>query len=90
MFPNATVTPIARNASTVTLAASSIVRRGLLIFNDSGGLLYVKFGSGATTSDFSFRITANSLYESSIEYSGLVTGVWGSGGAGQAQVTEIS
>jgi hypothetical protein len=87
---NATVTAVPRSAATVTLAALNVSRRGLMVFNDTGAILYVKFGPGATTADFSFRLTANTLFESNVEYSGLVTGVWGSGGAGNALVTEIS
>lgn len=86
---NATVTPVARSASVQNFLLPNAARQGFFVHNDSGGVLYIKYGSGATTSDFTVRIPANTTFEPFIQYNGLITGIWGAGGAGNALITEL-
>ena len=48
----ATVGSVSSSASTVTLLDLNASRRGAAIYNDSGSVLYVKYGTGATASSF--------------------------------------
>ena len=83
-----TVTNVGASVTAVTLAALNTNRRGLSIFNNSSALLYLKLGSGATTSSFTAVLNPQSLYELPEPiYQGIVTGIW-LAAAGNAGVTE--
>lgn len=78
-------------SSAVTLKAANVNRTGLLIWNAGGGVLYVKFGSSASTTDFTVQIAANQLYEIPAPvYTGIVTGIWAAGSSGSGKVTELT
>src|SRR5690242_8450083 len=59
----ATVTSVPSDTNTVTLKAANANRRRLILYNDSTAVLYVKLGTGASATDFSFPLPANTLYE---------------------------
>lgn len=87
-----TVTSVAASTSAVTLLAhqpNGVSAR--LVYNDSSAALYLKFGSAASTSDFTVKIPADSLFEvpGTGPYGGVVTGVWASA-TGNARVTEVA
>lgn len=82
----ATVTSVSVSTSVATLSASNASKTKVVVYNESG-TLYVKLGSGATSSSYSYRLTANSTLE--IEgYAGIVTGIKASG-TSNALVTEV-
>lgn len=81
---------VASSASNVTLQASNAARRGLLIFNDSTQVLYVKFGATASSSSYTVQIAAGGYYEvPQPVYTGQVDGIWASAN-GNARVTELT
>lgn len=81
---------VARTSSTVVIASGNLSRMGLTVYNDSNGQLYLKLGSGATTSAFTVKLVANAYYEVPFPvYTGVVTGVWATAGSGNAMVTEL-
>ena len=72
-----------------TISASNASRKGLTIFNEGPGLLYVTLGTSTTTSSsFTVRMSAGDYYEVPFGYIGLVGGIFGT--AGNARVTEIT
>ena len=88
----ATLANVAASASSVTLQASSSARLGLIVWNDSTDILYVKFGSAASTTSFTYRLQAGEsaeLMNGGVRYTGIVTGIW-SGTNGAARMTELS
>lgn len=87
-----TVTAIARSATVQTALAANSSRKSYLLWNDSGANCFVKFATGATTADFSVRISSNSGYEppGTLRYTGIITVIWGTGGAGNLLVTEYT
>ena len=87
---SATCTSPAMSTTVATLASSNSSRKGLVIFNDTGQILYVKFGTGATTTDFTVKIPDQAVYELPFQglYTGAVTGIL-STGSGEAYVTEL-
>lgn len=87
----ADVTSVAASATAVTLLAANSRRVSFIVFNDSSAILYVKFGSGATATDYSVKLTAGQMYEppANAVYIGLITGVWASA-TGDARLTELS
>lgn len=86
----ATRTNVARSASNQTLLASNTGRKGATIYNDSNSTLYVKFGTTASTTDFTVALDQADYYEIPFHYSGRIDGIWGSAGAGNARMTEIT
>ncbi len=70
----ATVTNISVNpSSAVSLAASNAARLKLIVHNEAG-TLFVKLGTSASISSYTYRLTANAVLELS-GYTGDVTGI---------------
>lgn len=83
------------SSSSVTLQPANPLRKGLVIVNDSTSILYVKFGTAATPTSWTYLLSGSqaaipATYEMSTEiYTGLVTGIWASA-TGFARVTELT
>lgn len=82
-------TQVGDSATVVTLKAANSARVKLVIANTSTAILYVKEGSTATASDWSYRLEQ---YDVAIidDYDGVVTGIWSADSGGFANVTETS
>lgn len=79
------------NTTTITLMTANTDRRCMIIHNDSNKVMYVKFGSGASTGSYTFKIFSDDTWESEIPYTGLVTGIWaGTSPTGGAATTQIN
>jgi hypothetical protein len=85
----ATLSNVAGSASSVTVLASNAARLGASIQNDSSAILYVKFGTTASTSSYTVQMAANSHYEVPFGYTGRIDGIWASA-VGNARVTEMT
>lgn len=91
----ATLANVSGSASSVTLQAANTARKGLVVVNDSTAILYVKFGSTASTTSFTYYLAgtvsgAPSMLElPGVVYTGIVTGIWASA-TGAARVTELT
>ena len=82
----AVVTSVPVSTTVATLKAANAARLNLIVFNETG-ILFVKLGTGASSSDYTYRLTANTTLEID-EYTGIVTGTK-SAGTSNAQVTEL-
>jgi hypothetical protein len=85
----ATLSNIAASATSVTLLASNTIRRGASIHNDSNQILYVKFGTTASSSSYTVRMVPQAHYEVPFGYTGQIDGIWVSAN-GNARVTELT
>jgi hypothetical protein len=83
---SATVTRVAVSTTVATLLAARPARQAAVIFNESG-ILFVKAGSAATITDYTWRLTANAELDVS-GYTGIITAIK-STGASSAQVTDF-
>jgi|SRR4051812_46513288 hypothetical protein len=85
------VTQVASSASSVTLKAANSSRLGFVITNDSTQILYVKFGTTASSSDYTLKMQPGTIYESaaSPRYTGRIDGIWASAN-GNAYFTELT
>lgn len=83
----ATTSTVALSTTVATLSASNSAKTQVIVHNDSGSVIYVKLGSGATTTDFSYRLTAQSTLEIN-GYYGIVTAIRAAG-TSDARVTEV-
>lgn len=88
---SATVAAVAQSELTVTLLAANTARKGAIIYNNAALPLKVRFGAGASASDFSLELPARAVYELPFPtYTGQITGAWAGAGEGTAQVTETT
>jgi hypothetical protein len=86
----AALTSVAGSVSSVTLLAANTPRQAAVIVNDSTAFLYVKFGSSASTSSYTYRLFPYATLEfPQPVYNGIVTGIWSSA-TGNARMTEMT
>lgn len=83
----ATVTSVPTSTVVATLAASNSSRIELVIQNNSSQILYVKHGTGASSTDYTWRVTKNN-HVIIDTYTGEVTGILNAS-TGSAEVTEM-
>lgn len=76
----------------VTLLAANANRKGATITNDSGAIMYVLFAVTGTVSStvYTVRLGANDYYEVPFGYTGAISGIWASAGAGNALMSELT
>lgn len=89
---SASITSIARSNVTGVFLAANSSRKGVIFHNDSGGVVYVAFAATASTTSFTFRMTSQEtvfLNKTPI-YTGIISGIWNSGGAGNMLITELT
>lgn len=85
--PTATLSNVPATATSVTVLAANTARVGAQVYNDSSAVLYLKFGTTASTTSFTVPLTANTYYEVPAGYTGIIDGIWASA-TGAARVTE--
>jgi hypothetical protein len=86
----ATVTSVNDSASSVTLLSLNTARKMATFFNDSTVTLYLKFGTTASTSDFTVKILAGDYFELPLPvYTGRIDGIWASDASGAVRITEM-
>ena len=86
----ATNSSLASAATTAQLLAANTSRKGLLVTNTDVNDLYLKFGTTATTTDFTVRIPYNGYWEMpSPIYTGRIDAIWAADGSGSAVYSEL-
>lgn len=87
----ATLTTKARSVTTAVALASNSNRKGFIFHNDTAAICYIAYAATASTAAFSYRIAANAVYEATLPcYTGVISVVWGSGGASNLMITELT
>jgi hypothetical protein len=86
------VTSVSASNTSVTLLATNSNRKMAIIFNESVSVLFLKFGTVATTSSYTVKIQPGGYYEFPENvYTGECDGVWQNNDAnGYARITELS
>lgn len=84
-----TLANVSQSASNVTILASNTSRLGATIHNDGDDILYLKFGTTASTTSFTVKMQVDDYYEVPFGYTGIIDGIWASSGSGAARVTEL-
>lgn len=86
----ATITRVTTSTTPTTLVSSNASRKGLIIYNQAVGNLFIKMGSGATTTSFTTMVTGTSGYSQYEHgYTGRIDGFL-STGTGTAHITELT
>lgn len=86
----ATLTNVNDSATSVTLLSSNSSRMGATIHNDSAEILYVKFGTTASLTDYTVKMIADAYYEVPFGYTGRLDGIWAANSTGAARITELT
>jgi hypothetical protein len=87
----ATLSNVADQDTNIQLLASNANRRGVIIHNDSPGILYVKYGTTASTTSYTYKIAADGTWDMPMPiYTGQIDGIWTSSASGSARITELT
>lgn len=88
-FSTAATTNVTASASNQTLLAANANRKRVVIYNDSTATLYLKFGTTASTTSYTYKLSGGDTYESPAlpVYTGQIDGIWASA-TGAARITE--
>jgi hypothetical protein len=88
----ATLSNVATSNVNATLLASNTARKGAVIYNDSLVVMYVKFGTTASSTSFTYYLAAGATLELPTSpglYTGRIDGILASS-TGNARVTELT
>ena len=87
----ATLSNVDDSAASVSLLAANTTRSGVILVNDSGEILYLKYGATASLTSFTYKIAAGGTWEMPEPiYLGAIDGIWAANGAGAARITELT
>lgn len=89
---NATVARVATASANATTLLAAADGKGFCIFNEVAQILYVKFGTGASSTDYTVQLPASTGYYESppgLSYQGPITARLASS-SGFAQVTTLT
>jgi hypothetical protein len=79
---------VARSATSVTILAANADRVEAIIRNDSNATMYLSLTGTATTSSTIELLKGDTYFED--KYTGIISGIWASAGAGNAIITEVT
>lgn len=90
----ATLTSVASSATSVTILAENLKRKGASIVNNSTAILYLKLSNADSddadaTTDHSVQLPTLSYYEVPFGYTGIIRGIWAAAN-GSANITEYT
>lgn len=85
----ATLSNAADSNVSATLLAANANRLGMVIVNDSTVTLYVKYGTTASATSFTYLLQAGETLRDEL-YTGRVDGIWASDASGSARITELT
>ena len=84
------VTNVAAAVADTSLLASNANRLSAVVTNDSTSVLYLKYGTGASATSYSYKLAAGAIWEMPAQrYTGAINGFWVAAN-GAARVTEIT
>lgn len=87
---SATVASVDTSTTVATLLAASATRIAGIIVNEAAAVLYVKFGTVATSTDYTYAIPAGGTMElPQPAYGGIITGILAAGAAASKARTTV-
>lgn len=86
----ATITSVNDQATSTTILAANTARLGASIYNDSPSILYLKYGTTASATDFTDALNQGDRHEVFGKYTGKIDGIWSADSTGAARITELS
>ena len=90
-YSTSTLSNVTAAASNTTLLASNASRRQAILYNDADTAVYVKFGTTASATSFSYKLLPAQTLELPFPvYTGIIDGIWAGSPTGAMRVTEVS
>jgi hypothetical protein len=90
-YSSSAVSSVTSAATNTVLLASNASRRQAVLYNDCDKAVYVKLGTTASSTSFSYRLQPNQTLELPTPvYTGAIDGIWDSSPTGSMRVTEIT
>lgn len=90
-YSTSAVTSVASAATSTSILASNANRRMAIMVNDADKNVYVKLGTTASTTSFSYKLTPGQILELPTPvYTGAIDAIWDAGPTGSMRVTEIT
>jgi hypothetical protein len=91
---DATLSNVADAATSTLLvavrSAAGAQREGMIVHNDSTSILYLKYGTAATTTSYTYKIPSDATWEMPQPiYQGIIHGIWSADASGSARITEL-
>jgi hypothetical protein len=85
----ATLTQVAGSVTSVSLLASNTNRLAAIIQNDGSSVMYVAYGATASTTAYTYRVTANSNLVIDGFYTGAISAIFSTTNS-TARITELT
>jgi len=90
-YSTSTLSNVTAAASNTTLLASNASRRQAILYNDADTAVYVKFGTTASATSFSYKLLPAQTLELPFPvYTGIIDGIWANTPTGAMRITEVS
>jgi len=90
-YSSSSVTSVSAAATSTSILATNANRRMAIMVNDADKNVYVKLGTTASTSSFSYKLTPGQTLELPTPvYTGAIDAIWDSSPTGSMRITEIS
>lgn len=90
-YSSSSVTSVTSAATSTSILASNANRRMAIMVNDADKNAYVKLGTTASTTSFSYKLAPGQTLELPFPvYTGAIDAIWDSSPTGSMRVTEIS
>jgi len=90
-YSTSAVTSVVSSATSTSILANNASRRMAIMVNDSDKNAYVKLGTTASTTSFSYKLTPGQTLELPTPvYTGAIDAIWDAGPTGSMRVTEIT
>jgi hypothetical protein len=85
----ATISRVATSGTSAQLLAANTSRTGVIIVNESTSVMYIKYGTTASATSYTYRVASNGTVEIGFGYTGRIDAILVSG-SGNAQITEMT
>lgn len=87
----ATLSQVAISATSVSLVAANVNRKGLILTNGGSQIAYVSFAATATTTAYTIALAVGAQFVmDNSPYIGALSAIWADTGTGSMQVTELT
>ena len=89
MAATTTLSNVTASASSVTLVSTDAARLGVTLFNDSSSDCYIKYGTTASATNYTYKMGAYDYFEIPTKWRGRIDAIWDSA-TGAMRVTVVS
>jgi len=86
----ASLSAVASSDASQQLLAANGLRSGMVIVNTDANALYIKYGTTASATSFTYLIAAGGTWTMPEPvFTGRIDGIWAADGSGSAYITEL-